>query len=194
MTKHSDLLENPHINMHRITSGWLEHIRGNWIGMVGEDEFQTLYGTIFEGIEEDLGKFGFNVPVHAFIYDPKLYEQDIFLVDAIVELTDTKAGKMTKALSVRLAPKYIGWEGDTDMRQQVVDVYSRVILHIITLGLERANEEEHVVKIYGRNDPMLLMLQELTNKWGELTDNLTRVDTTARMEGRWINVSFTPKP
>lgn len=192
MGRSSDLLEHPHINMRKITSGDLNAIRFAWTELTGEDEFESVYGRVFEGIEADLEKFGFNVPVHAFIYDPEALTKDELVVDALVELTDTREGKMTKALTVRLSPEYMNWDADETLKKKVIRVYANVFTHLMILGSVRAGEESHNVKIFARNNAMLEMLKEITEGWDEIAKSLSSVDTQAKMEGRWINVSFTP--
>ena len=191
MRRTSDLLEHPHIYMRRVTPEYLEAIRSVWTGLAGEDEFEAVYGRVFEGIEADLEKFGFNVPVHAFIFDPEALDKDKLVVDAIVELTDTREGTMTKALTVRLSPEYMDWEAKKELRKKVSRVYANVFTHLMTLGSVRAGEESHNVKIFARNNAMLEMLQEISEGWGEIAEVLSSVDTQAKMEGRWINISFT---
>lgn len=192
MFEDSDIIDNPGLLLRRMTADSLEMIRDQWTAIAGEDEFEVLLSSTFEGIEEDLSKVGFNVPVHAYLLAaPGISRKDgVQVVDAILELTDTKRGMMTKLLTVHVSPEYIGWDSDSELRSKVTSVYSKVLAYVISLGQERSSESDHELKIYGRNNAMLELLKEVEEKW-QLIDEMTpEFDTWAKIKGRWLEITF----
>ncbi|APT92635.1 hypothetical protein CPHO_06715 [Corynebacterium phocae] len=134
---------------------------------------------------------GLNVPVHAMILsqeDPINHEKRI---DAILELVDTRRQTMTKLLTVTLSPEFLDWEDESKLRERVKNVYARVLTHMITLGNERAHSTGHTIKIYGRNNSLKAILEEVVKNQSMIKSDSSHSE--AKMEGRFLNVTFSPK-
>lgn len=192
VSRHKEILSTPHLYMHRIDKSNYQTIRDQWETAAGEDEFEVVYAHAFDSMEKDLEKVGFNVPVHACMFEddgsfPPGTDGDI---EAVLELTDTKLGAMTKLATIRLAPQFVDWESDVSLREKVSEVYSRVLAHLITFGHHRAEAAQHCVKIYGRTNGLLQLLTEIATGWEEVAKLTPKFDSTARMEGRWLTINI----
>lgn len=156
----------------------LAQIKESWEAQAGADEFEVEMARAFEGIERDMGREGSGASYRVLCQDDDC--------KAVLELTDTRRGAMTKLLSLYLSPDL--WNA-AEKVEELQEVYVMAVTYVIRLGELRARDAQHDVKIYGRDDALLSILQTIHDKWDSIGQNLD-ANSTVKMEGRWLRVTI----
>jgi hypothetical protein len=108
---------------------------------------------------------------------------------AVVDIVHDKRGIADKGrlkmLTVNLCPKFSTSqiEADVNKIEQVLDVYSEVTIGTIMLT---SVHKSSIIKLYGRDDPMLNLLLALK----ERINGHEKIPLKANMEGRWLSLSL----
>lgn len=161
----------------------LDEIRTLWEEIAGEDTFLVELGGLFDTVSRSLQAEGEAAPYHELVSP----EGEAL---ALLELFDTKQGKLTKLLTFHHSPAT--WSEDApSMARDLASVYIDAFTEVITLAREkwqsRSQTSIHEVKIYGRNDAMLTMLQTIHALWPKLD---YAAEASTAVEGRWLRVTF----
>lgn len=161
----------------------LQEIRESWEKMAGEDTFLVELASVFDTVNRSLSSEGASAP-----YRELVSESGETL--ALLELFDTKRGHLTKLLTFHHSPAT--WRDDsTSMAEDLANVYIDAFLGVIELGRDRSQtgpqSSFHEVKIYGRGEAMMAMLQTIHALWPKL-GNAAGAETA--IEGRWLRVTF----
>ena len=159
----------------------LNSVRAVWEQQAGEDEFRSEMDTVFAGIEGDLQNPKIN-NLYLVIYE-------LGTPQAILELVDSSRGaktKLTKLLRLYPSPTY--WDEPTP--SVLEELYSTAILATIMIGSQKltdGNFSDYEVKIYGRDQELLNVLQDINENWQ--ADGSVHVN----MEGRWLSFFNSPR-
>lgn len=153
------------------TTERFEEVKERWRGHAGEDEFEIELSGFFDWCVAHLTKV--DGDSQAF----ELYNTDTDACDAIIEMVDSRKGKLTKLLKLLLSPEY--WDVEKN-RDQLISLYIDAFVEAIKDGALKGAKD---VKLYGRNDLMLSLLRSIHAHW--------QVEgTSAHFQGRFLTISI----
>lgn len=159
--------------LRQFTAERLEVVREQWRQLAGEDEFDVELAPLFEWCTTHLS------PQTGDSQARELHHIDRDQTDAILEVVDNKRG--AKLLKLYLSPEF--WAIDTpSVRTGVARLHATAFVQVIRDGIARGAP---LVKIYGRSNLMLSILQDLQTQWASLG-----TDWDAAMQGRWLAISL----
>lgn len=162
----------PSHQLREFTSEQLGATRQQWAVLAGEDVFDVELAQLFDWCEAHLS------PSKGDSRALELYNTERDQTDAILDVVD-HTGRV-KLLKLWPSPEFWGIETQQE-RQRVVDLHVQAFVQVIATGIVNGAP---VVKIYGRSNLMLKILQELQAIWpGDETG------WNAAMQGRWLAIS-----
>lgn len=106
-----------------------------------------------------------------------LWNNDSKRTDAVVEIVDSRKGKLSKLLKVIPSPRF--WDVN-NVRGEIIQLYTEAFFNVITAG---GFGSSRVVKLYGRDDEMMSILRSIHAAW-------TVSNSTAEFEGRFLAISL----
>jgi hypothetical protein len=164
----------PRHQLRQFTRQRFEAVRDRWRELAGgDDEFDSELAPMFEWCTSHLSPRAGDS--QAF----ELYHVERDETDAILEVIDSRRG--AKLLKLFPSPEF--WVIDSDeARTRVTELYGGAFAQVIANGIAKGTP---LVKIYGRSDPMVTLLQGLQTRWPA-----EELGSDAAMEGRWLAISI----
>lgn len=158
--------------LRKFTHARFEAVRVRWRELAGDDEFDIELAPMFDWCSSHLS------PQVGDSHALELYHPTRDETDAILEVVDNMRG--AKLLKLYVSPAY--WAIDSDeTRTRVVELHAAAFVRLIANGIDRG---AGVVKIYGRSDLMLTLLERLRTGWPS-----EETGWDAAMQGRWLAIS-----
>lgn len=143
----------------------IEATKAVWIGICGQDEFASEYGSQLEWAIQNMGN------TYALI------EHGHKSASAIMEVVQSERnGGLTKLLRVLITPQF--WD-IAEHQSQVVKLYLHAIKEAISIS---TTNKSKTYKIYGRTPEMLSLLYAIHSETSDDLKNLLDVN----MQGRWL--------
>lgn len=165
--------------LRNFTKDRLARVSREWAIIAGEEEFEVELAPVFDWCSGHL------VHIDGDAHAMEVYDAESGNTDLILEMVNGKRGALSKLLKIHLSPRFWAASKDDDLLEELIDAYASTIVSVIDHGIDGGFDE---IKIYGRTDAVLGMLQRLQAGWVELGTTWT-----ASMQGRWISISRAQK-
>lgn len=160
----------------------LHSTKNHWLSIANENELPVSdYEKIIEWAERRIDYTALNGESYAYgIFDDE-YQECLAVVDIVY--TRNRGGWL-KMLTVNLSPLFapVCLAQDASKIERVIDIYAVAALGTIELTNVHISA---TVKLYGRNDAMLVLLSALKNK----IDSTPDLHLIAKLDGRWLNIT-----
>lgn len=164
----TDLLIQP------FTTSSLSTVAYEWQAIAGSDEFDVELSSMFEWAADHL------VPLPGDGHAMQVFNHRVERTQAIIEIIDGRMGRMTKLLKIYVSPEFWPADRDPSVRTGFKELYAGILVNVIGDGMDRGTDE---IRIYGRTEALLTMLQDLQSEWGSFDS-----PWSASMEGRWFSL------
>ncbi len=150
------------------------HTKAAWEAIAGADAFDVEFSAFFDWAGAHLvAKAHDSVALC-------LSNNDVGgLVDAIVEVVDSREGALSKLLKIIPSPLF--WDVN-NARDEIVNLYTEVFFQVIlTAGNGAIGQRK--VKLYGRDDDMMSILRSIHSHWAI-------PNTSVDFEGRFLAITL----
>ncbi len=153
------------------TEALVQGAKKEWEAFAGGDAFDLELSPVFSWVETHMAV----APNDSVALC--LWNNDSNRTDAIVEIVDSRKGKLSKLLKVIPSPRF--WDVN-NARGEIIQLYTEVFFNVITAG---GFGQSRVVKLYGRDDEMMSILRSIHAYWAVQ-------NSTAEFEGRFLAISL----
>ena len=150
----------------------LELAKQRWKNYAGDDEFAIEYEPFFGWCATHI------TPIEEHSQAWELFNNDSQQCDAIVDIVNSKQGKLHKLLKLYVSPQY--WTDTGKHRDEIIKLHIDAFVLAIQKGLLGGAKN---VKLYGRSDLMLSILHSIHATWSV-------PNTTAEFHGRFLTISI----
>lgn len=162
--------------LREFTADRLSTVEQDWRQLAGDDEFDSELSPMFGWCASHINhQDGDSQALE--LFDPVREK-----ADAILEVVNTRQGRMTKLLKLYISPEFWGAEDDDNLLDQIAELHGSAYAEVLVTGIAQGVRE---VKIYGRTNLMLDLLRRVHMHW-----NPVAAGWSTKMQGRWLAISL----
>ena len=174
-------------SLRKITKDRIAVVRQEWEQVSDPDLFAVEYQDVLDRMAHDAES-----PTQLDAHYEMVADTGVSL--ALLEMIDSQQGKQTKLLRYYFSPDQLtrSLEGpESEFTREATDTFVEVINAVVLDSLMR---EIRDIKIYGRSDEMLSVLESLKRAVDNSDFSDNGVTIKAMFEGRWLRVLFNSSP